>query len=313
MTQITLDYKNQLTNNINWGSQACGCNKEVPRTQGTSGNDNFELGTLTTGLFNAGNGNDKFEYYDKPGTKNTLLNGEGGVDTFSLSKLTAQQALTALKQNGYTFIKTPRGFSLQTRDGQRIDAVNIELVTFSDKTFDLRKSTDRQALLKALSTAGIPITDETSYAANPHITNGLIPIGNPNTFYNSMRQNTGYPQYGQTGYPQMNNLNGLIPVSPSSLYPQSSNSPYGYSRNHSSDFMSPFKGNPEYKPQHGQVNYEEALHFMKLGYMFSEMMRRQNNSIDYSHGDDWDVNPRSYDGGLTLSASLMNEYYRREY
>ncbi len=128
-----------------------------PTSFGTKGNDYFRLDSKSSGVVLAGRGNDVFEYGNDPGKLDTLIAGGRGEDTLSFNGLTQEAALTALKNNGYTFVQFPNGFGLKTKEGQLVKVIEVEKLSFTDKTFNLLNQDDLQSLVNAISAKGIPV------------------------------------------------------------------------------------------------------------------------------------------------------------
>lgn len=151
-------------NKINWSSLAQKKDlikpTQEPYTKGTNEADTFVLGAAEKGTIDGKAGDDTFDYKDDLGTKNTRLVGGQGNDTLAFSKLTTEQALDSLKQNGYTFAARNNGFILRTKDNQEIQ-VSAENIKFADKCFNLQDDKDLASFIKALEDKCIPILNET--------------------------------------------------------------------------------------------------------------------------------------------------------
>ncbi|MDJ0624933.1 MAG: hypothetical protein QNJ31_01020 [Candidatus Caenarcaniphilales bacterium] len=172
-----------LGNNNHLGTNYSNTNfNSLPVTYGSGRNDVFALNGETRGTYLGGGGDDTFDYGKTPGQLNTRINGGSGDDTFALSELKVEDALNALKNQGYSFVQLSNGFALRTRDGQEIRVINVQNVSFADKTFNLTKDEDLKAFVKALEDNDIRIIDETS-RNNRRV--GFIPRHN---HYNSGRR-----------------------------------------------------------------------------------------------------------------------------
>lgn len=205
---------------------------DAPVTIGSRNNDSFSLTKDTTGFFDGGPKNDEFTY-ETLGSLNTYINGGSGEDTIAFRGLSAGQALKALFDNKYSFVKRPNGFSLripgnQANQGeQEIKVDNVEKVAFTDRTFDLRNTKDLNDFVKALQDNKITIVDESKmsngqqgWSSNSGNSNmlRLIPVGNSYPNSQSGRQysnglfNNVWPQGYSGGYqqPSSSGFNSLL-------------------------------------------------------------------------------------------------------
>ena len=177
-----------------------------PQTTGTNDSDNFILGSIERGTVVGNDGDDTFDYKDDLGNQNTRLVGGLGNDTLSFSKLTVDQALDKLKSDQYSFVARQNGFILRTKDNQEIQ-ISAENIKFSDKSFNLKNSTDLKAFIDALAKKCIPIVNETN---KPVFGKYLSETQTPLINSSRQKQRTWTPEQAYLtglGYAVLNKLN----------------------------------------------------------------------------------------------------------